>query len=205
MSDWQGLSPAEWSARLARAGIDAALAGGLGRYLSLLGRWDSTTNLLGKVDARTLIEEHIMEALVAIPWLPATGTLLDLGSGNGIPAIPLLLARRGLKGVLLEPRERRWGFLSEAIRELDLVAEVRRERVAAHRGGPYAVLSVRALAAAAWVKDAQRLLAPRGVLLWWTASEGERLTSEGLLEPVVNCPLPVSRRGKLVVWRRRST
>jgi 16S rRNA (guanine527-N7)-methyltransferase len=205
VSDWQGLLPGEWSARLASGGIDAPLASGLGRYLSLLGRWDRTMNLLGRVDVGILIEEHIQEALAAVPWLPSTGTLLDLGSGNGIPAIPLLLARRGLAGVLLEPRERRWGFLREVIRELGLGAEVRREQVRAHRGGAYAALTVRGLALEAWVKEVERLLAPDGVLLWWTASDGEGLSGKGTMVPVVNCPLPAPRRGSLVVWRRRST
>ena len=77
---------------------------------------------------------HVLESLAALPWVGSTGTLLDVGSGNGFPAVPLLLARPGVRGVLLEPRERRWAFLREVVRELGLPAEVRARAAGEHRG-----------------------------------------------------------------------
>ncbi len=55
--------------------------------------------------------------------LEGEGTLLDVGSGAGLPGVPLLIARPGWRGVLLEPRQKRWAFLKTVIRELELDAE----------------------------------------------------------------------------------
>lgn len=200
MSDWLGLTAAAWAPRLVGAGVEPALATRLGVFLELLARWQRATNLIGGVDAERLVGQHVGESLAAVPLLPSTGGLLDVGSGNGFPALPLLLARPGLRGTLLEPRERRWAFLREAVRQLDLDAEVRRERIAVHRGGPYDAITVRALAARAWAVPAQALLAGDGVLVSWVGVGP--LPEVAGWRPVVTSTLPAPGRGAVVAWRR---
>ena len=130
--------------------------------------------------------------------------LLDVGSGNGFPAVPLLLARPELKGVLLEPRERRWAFLKEAIRELAIDAEVRRERLSEHRGS-HDIMSVRALAFATWGPEAARAVRPGGTVVYWAGHDPDERPILAGFEPVLTSPLPDPRRGVLAVWRRCST
>jgi len=148
----------------------------------------------------------VREALAGLPWVPARGRLLDVGSGNGFPAVPLLLARPGVEGVLLEPRERRWAFLREVARELALRAEVRRERLSAHRGDGYDVMTVRGVAATAWLSDARRVLRPDGATLWWTSGgKLEQLAGMASDGRVLQCPLPSPAIGSIAIWQRCST
>lgn len=205
MSDWRTLPGGEWRRLLAAAGVSDQLQAPLAELLALLGRWGGAVDLVGRVDAAALLREHVLESLAGVPLLPATGALLDLGSGNGFPALPLLLARPGLRGVLLEPRERRWAFLREAVRELGLDAEVRRERAASHRGTGYGALTVRALGAREWAAGAAARLDVGGVLLWWTTPAAAETLQLASLERVLTSPLPAPERGVIAVWRRCST
>lgn len=82
--------------------------------------------------------------------VPEAGRLLDLGSGAGLPGLPVLLARPGLEGVLLDASEKRCAFLTWAIVELDLadrvVVEHARAEIAGHDErlrGQFAVVTCR--------------------------------------------------------------
>jgi 16S rRNA (guanine527-N7)-methyltransferase len=153
-----------------------------------------------------VLVRHVVESLAALPWVGEAGTLLDIGSGSGFPAIPVLLARPAVRGVLLEPRERRWAFLREVIREMELDAEAVRERAAEHSRGGYAVVTVRGVAVDAWFPHASRLAAGDGTVLWWTSrAKADALTRKVSQERVLTFPLPDSGRGCLAVWRRCST
>ena len=205
MNDWRRLDSGQWSRLLTDAGAPQELVEPLTRYLLLLARWEGAVDLLGRVDPLTLVREHVLESLAGLAVVPSSGSLLDVGSGNGFPAVPLLLGQPTLDGVLLEPRERRWAFLREVARELSLAVDVRRERLEEHRGGEYAALTVRAVKAGAWRLRAGSLVRAGGVLLCWaTTTQAARLTVPGM-EPVLTSPLPVPERGVIAVWRRCST
>jgi 16S rRNA (guanine(527)-N(7))-methyltransferase RsmG len=203
---WRRRGGEAWAERLQAAGVEAELAGSLGGYLQLLGRWGSAVDLLGEIDEDELLTGHVLESLAALPWVGSAGTLLDVGSGNGFPAVPLLLARPGVRGVLLEPRERRWAFLREVVRELGLPAEVVREHAAEHRGGDYAVATVRGVEIGGWLPHAGRLLHGEGTWLWWTsAANAAELGGKVPEGRVLTFALPDPTRGSLAVWRRCST
>lgn len=194
-------SSTSWLARLRAGGLEPALAEHVAMFLAVLGRWDHVTNLVGRLSPDDLIRHHVLESLAGTRHLPGEGILLDVGSGNGFPAIPMLLARRGVRGVLLEPRERRWAFLREVVRELGLDVDVRRERVSGHGGSGYDAASVRAVALGEWGVEVSGRLRPGGVLLWWRGRSEAAAGIEGM-EPVLTSPLPDPRRGVLAVWRR---
>lgn len=167
-------------------------------FLELLGRFERVTNLRGPAGARRALVDTLA-ALAGAEFLSGVETLVDVGSGNGFPAIPLLIARRELKGVLLEPRERRWSFLCEVVREIRLNAVVRRERVRSHQDGPYGALTSRGVAPREWLGEVDRLVVPGGVVMCWSGGEGfEREPGDRVLPS----PLSTPGGGLLHVWRR---
>jgi len=125
-----------------------------------------------------------------------------VGSGNGFPAVPLLLARSRLRGVLLEPRERRWAFLREVVRELGLATEVVRERVAEHARAGYSAVTVRGVEVGSGSRTPPACSARGDAALVDECANAEELA---LREPegrVLTFPLPDPTRGRLAVWRR---
>lgn len=66
----------------------------------------------------------IEPSLAMAEWMPEKGRLLDIGSGMGVPGVPLLIARPGLVGVLVERRKKRAEFLRHVVRTLKLNADV---------------------------------------------------------------------------------
>ncbi len=206
MRGGRGPDRSGWAARLASEGLSAELADRLASYLELLGRWGGAVDLFGGADPGELLTSLVRDALAALPYLGETDTLIDIGSGNGFPGIPLLVARPGVRGVLLEPRERRWAFLKEAVRELGLTADVRRERVADHAGGGYDVATVRGVGFEAWLPDASRLVKASGRWLWWTSAANAAALAGRVPEGrVLPFPLSDPAHGVLAVWRRCST
>lgn len=101
-------------------GVDARRR--LSAYLDLLAKWNRVYNLTA-IRARPQMESHHVEdALAVLPWLPdATGMrILDVGSGGGIPGIPLAIARPDWDVVLLDANGKKVTFLTQAAIELGL-------------------------------------------------------------------------------------
>lgn len=183
---------------LAGAGLEERARERLGLFFALLRRFGRVTNLRGP-GAGERAGVDTLDALAGLAFLGELRCLVDVGSGNGLPAIPLLVAREGLRGVLLEPRERRWAFLREVVREVGVDAEVRRERWQAHEGGPYEALTCRGVAAREWVGAATRLVKPGGLMLWWSGEGGVGVEPGARVLP---SPVSTPGGGLLHVWRR---
>jgi 16S rRNA (guanine527-N7)-methyltransferase len=112
-------------------GLDAAvLAPPLLAYLTLLVRWNRTYNLTAIRDPQQMVTRHLLDSLAMQPFVD-TGTLADLGTGPGLPGIPLAIARPQLQVTLVESNGKKARFLREAVRQLGLgnarVAESRAE------------------------------------------------------------------------------
>jgi len=94
------------------------------RYIDEVMRFRKALNLTSINDPVLFAERFVQPSLSLGQWLPATGRLLDIGSGMGVPGIPLLIAHPALHGVLVERRKKRAEFLRHVVRQLSLDAEV---------------------------------------------------------------------------------
>ena len=186
-------------AELLRPHASGAALERLVRYAQLLERWSTRHNLVRFATRDELVTRHIVDALAAAPFLGASGDLLDVGSGAGLPGVPLLAACPGWVGTLLEPRHKRWAFLKLVVRELGLSAEVVRERFEALPAGRrWHCITARAVGRdEALLRWAETRLQPDGeVMLWTTTETAGRL--EGLRAwRVLSSALPGLERGRL--------
>src|SRR2546426_3139352 len=89
-------------------------------HYRLLQKWSRRMNLTGLKDEETIIKRHFLEPIAVARLLHDEGTLVDLGSGNGFPALPLKILRPGLDLVLVESSEKKSAFLWAVVRELGL-------------------------------------------------------------------------------------
>lgn len=159
-------------------GLDAALADPLARYLALMLRWNAAYNLTAIRDPREMVVKHLLDSLAMAPAVAALPTLADLGTGPGLPGIPLAIATPGLRVTLVESNGKKARFMREALRTLGLGnAEVAESRIEAlDRPGQFAAITARALATLPQILAlGGHLVAPDGVLL---AMKGARPDEE---------------------------
>lgn len=99
-------------------------------YIELLMRWNSAYNLTAVRDAHEMVTRHLLDSLTLLPHVSA-GRLADLGSGAGLPGIPLALCQPFDDVMLVDSNGKKARFLREAVRHLKLanvrVAECRVE------------------------------------------------------------------------------
>lgn len=101
-------------------------------YLALLLRWNARINLTAVRDPEQIVRRHFAECIFAAQQLPSgIGTLLDYGSGAGFPGIPIAICRPEIGVTLAESQSKKAAFLREAVRTLELKAEVWDHRVEA--------------------------------------------------------------------------
>ncbi len=136
-------------------------------FVALLEKWNKVYNLTAVRDPRQMLTHHILDSLVILPFI--TGLrVLDIGSGAGLPGIPLALARPDLEFVLLDANAKKTRFMIQAIGTLGLrnveVVHARVEKYQPER--KFATLLARAFAEVAEIIDvAAHLCAPRGEFL----------------------------------------
>ncbi len=178
----------------------AALVPPLLAYLTLLARWNRTYNLTAIRDPHDMVTRHLLDSLAMQPFV-GEGALADLGTGPGLPGLPLAIALPRLRVTLVESNGKKARFLREAVRQLGLdnarVAESRAE--ALDEPGGYDLLTARALDTLAGIvaigghllRPGGRLLAMKGVRpdaeiaalpSGWTAPTVHRLQVPGLGE-----------------------
>jgi len=93
-------------------------------YVQEVMKFRRALNLTSISDPELFHCRFIEPSLALSEWLPEEGRMLDIGSGMGVPGIPLLVAKPGLVGVLVERRKKRAEFLRHLVRKLKLNAEV---------------------------------------------------------------------------------
>lgn len=191
-------------AGLADLGLDPGLAAPLLDYLALLARWNRTYNLTAIRDPREMLVKHLLDSLAMHPFVDDIavdgGALADLGTGAGLPGIPLAIAKPGLRVALVESNGKKARFMREAVRKLGLGARVRvlESRIeAVDEPGAFDAITARALATLPLIVElGGHLLKPDGVLLamkgahpddeiaalpaGWAVRASHRLTVPGL-------------------------
>ncbi|HEV8701041.1 MAG TPA: RsmG family class I SAM-dependent methyltransferase [Candidatus Polarisedimenticolia bacterium] len=89
-------------------------------HYRLLKDWSRRMNLTGLKDMDALVRRHFLEPIAASDLVGQEGRLVDLGSGNGFPAIPLKVLRPRLELILVEASEKKSSFLWAVLRGLRL-------------------------------------------------------------------------------------
>ena len=135
-------------------------------YLELLAKWNKTFNLTAIRDPLQMVSLHLLDSLAVLPELPA-GRLADIGSGAGVPGIPIAIAEPHRSIVLVEANQKKGSFLRQAVIELDLAnSAVHVERAESWRPVErFAVVITRAFAELAdFIASCRHLVAEGGVL-----------------------------------------
>jgi len=142
----------------------------LAAYLAVLAKWNRTYNLTAIREPARMITHHVLDALAVLPHLPQrTGLrVLDVGSGGGVPGIPLAIARPDWQVVMLDSNHKKSAFVQQAVIELALGnAEAVTARVEDYSpAAPFDIVISRAFADLATFADTSaRHLAPGGQLI----------------------------------------
>jgi 16S rRNA (guanine527-N7)-methyltransferase len=100
------------------------LAEELGRFCEVLAATNESINLTGITDAEGMAVRHVLDSLLALPLLEGCTSLMDLGTGGGLPGVPLAIARPDLAVTLVESRERKVAALQGMLDRLGLAPRV---------------------------------------------------------------------------------
>jgi 16S rRNA (guanine527-N7)-methyltransferase len=127
--------------------VSQSLADQLSVFLALLLKWNARTNLTAIRNPHEIVTRHFADSLFCAAHIPPHArTVLDFGSGGGFPGIPIALAHPQLRVTLAESQTRKAAFLREAVRSLNLNAEVWSERVESMQADQlYDVVTLRAV------------------------------------------------------------
>ncbi|MGA8258972.1 MAG: 16S rRNA (guanine(527)-N(7))-methyltransferase RsmG [Arenicellales bacterium] len=100
-------------------------AGRLADFVALLKKWNRGQNLTAITEERAMVARHVLDSLAGLPWVRGA-EVLDIGSGAGLPGIPLAIAEPSRRLVLLDSRRKRIQFLLHArqVLKLDNIAPV---------------------------------------------------------------------------------
>jgi 16S rRNA (guanine527-N7)-methyltransferase len=148
--------------------LPSGAPGKLMAYLGLLAKWNKTYNLTAIRDPLQAVSHHLLDSLAVIRSLPeSTGALADVGSGGGLPGIPIAIAEPARRVVLNDSNEKKGAFLRQAVIELGLNnATVHVGRVENwHPAERFAVVISRGFASLVdFLASCRHLAAPSGVL-----------------------------------------
>lgn len=189
------------------------------RYGEILAGAGIERGLIGPAEVDRLWDRHLLNSAAMAELFETGEHLADIGSGAGLPGIPIAIARPDLRVTLIEPLLRRSEFLREVIAELDLDVTVIRgraeDRTVREQAGPMDAVASRAVASldklARWslplLRPGGRMLALKGERAADEVEEHRRtLSSLGATEvKVVRCGVDFLQPPATVVVARRTT
>ena len=85
-------------------------------YYGLIMKWNERLHLVAPCSPAEFATRHVLESLTLLKHLPVGATIIDVGSGAGLPVIPCLLVREDLRATLIESSNRKAVFLRETLR-----------------------------------------------------------------------------------------
>ena len=147
--------------------LDSSVRARLLQFLELLAHWNRAYNLTAVREIEQMLPRHLLDSLSVLPYLRAP-RVLDIGTGAGLPGIPLALARPDLDFVLIDGNVKKIRFVTQAIHELGLknVAAVHGAVEHYRPDAPFATLLARAVAAIPdMLRSCGHLCAPGGAIL----------------------------------------
>jgi 16S rRNA (guanine527-N7)-methyltransferase len=146
----------------------------LANYLKLLEIWSTKLALIAVGDEPLVVRKHLADCLYAASACPTTGRAADLGSGAGLPGIPVAIARPDLHVDLVESRSKKVSFLMQATQDLANARPLGR-RAETLEPASYDIVLARALAPLdRLLPVSARLLRPGGVVLAMKSPSFER-------------------------------
>lgn len=177
--------------------LPAGAAVKLAAYLELLAKWNKTHNLTAIRDPLQAVSHHLLDSLAVLRELSGlTGALADIGSGGGLPGIPIAIAEPGRRVTLNDANHKKGAFLRQAVIELRLPnATVHVGRVQDWRPAErFAVVITRGFSSLAdFLAACGHLAAPSGVLAAMKGAYPE----EELTQVPANCDCRDVRRLKV--------
>jgi 16S rRNA (guanine527-N7)-methyltransferase len=195
--------------------LDDAARARLAGFAARLLAWNRKVNLTAVTDPAEVAEKHLVDALALLRSLGSARTVLDLGSGAGIPGAVLACARPDLQVTCCDAVGKKVAFVKAAAAALDLRVQARAVRLEGHAGregiAPAEAVVSRALGdPTRWVPLGSRYVAPGGALFAMLGREidgaalGALGSLEGLaLETVDRFTLPVSGAQRAIArWRK---
>jgi 16S rRNA (guanine527-N7)-methyltransferase len=138
------------------------------QHLELIAKWNRVHNLTAIRETEQMVVLHLLDSLSVLPHLEGVGSILDVGTGPGLPGIPVAIARPEARVTLLDSSHKKCSFLEQAKAELALHnVEVVCDRVENWKPGKQfgAVVSRAFSDLADFIAQAQHLVAPGGRLI----------------------------------------
>lgn len=184
--------------------LDATAAERLTLFERILRARAVPVGMIAASDEPRIRERHLLDSLRAVPLLPPSGTVCDLGSGAGLPGVALCIARPDLRYVLVEVRRTRAAFLNDVITALELHNVTVHPRRLETLRESVEVCTARAFASPGktW-QSAVRLLTEAGRLIYWAGESFDTTTDmpEGV-DAELFAPTGLARSGPLVIMTR---
>lgn len=146
-------------------------------YVDLLRKWNQAYNLTAVRDPRDMVIRHLLDSLSVLPYLPPDGLVLDLGTGPGLPGVPLAILRSDQSFALVDSNGKKVRFLRQVVISLqlsNLLPQQARVETLAARPERYRWIVVRAFASLGDILKLASPLLDRG---------GAILAMKGHLEP----------------------
>lgn len=171
--------------------ISIAEAQKFAQYLELLLKWNARLNLTAIREPEAILQRHFLECIQCAQMLPPVATLLDFGSGAGLPGIPIAILKSEIRVTLGESQAKKAAFLREAVRTLDLNAMVFDGRIET-MAQQFDAITLRAVDKMATAcRAAQERLNSKGwILLFATEATKSELSAE-LLSIHWQPPIPI--------------
>ncbi len=121
MSRTLGAYPSNMLESLNSYPVSKAVIDQIQEYISLLMRWNQKIQMTATKDPQEFVSRHVADSLELSSLLPSeVSTMVDVGSGGGLPGIVLAIANPQVQFMLIEPTHKKHAFLSTARRELGL-------------------------------------------------------------------------------------
>jgi len=191
-----------------RLALPSAALDQLASYLDLLAKWNRVYNLTAIQDEAKLVSHHVLDSLAVVNHLP-DGNVLDVGSGAGLPGIPIAISCPGRAVTLLDSNHKKGAFLKQAVVELGIATtRVVTERVEAYRPSElFKIVISRAFSDLAdFVKLAGQLCASDGVMIamkgLYPNDEIAQLPSSWKVEKTLRLKIPQLDASRHLVFLR---